>query len=366
MNALKRAATAAAAVLLMGATASLIAPAALAQDTTRLIYTTGWPPPPDLNAQLAEKWAELVQEKTGGRIEVRRIYGGALLAAKEVLDGVSKKQADVGGWYPGWDPGKVPLMHSLVTLVDLESGAQLDAAGQLLVATKLFEEFPQFNAELERAGVKLLHMAPTASYTLLFKEPVESLAGLNGRKLRSLPAFEALFKAIGMTPVTMDPGDVYTSLGTGLVDGAMAAINYFPTSSWWEVAPYHFYPSVTGNGPWSALPATYAIISLETWNSLPPDIQAIIEEVDKEMAGYAVQLSQDQADASGAKVEELTGKPGYHLTQAEFDEWVAAAPDAWAAVEQRMNENGAPGAEIIARYKELVGEYKAGMLKPWW
>src|SRR5690606_17350054 len=69
------------------------------------------------------------------------------------------------------------------------------------------------------------------------KKPVTTPADLAGIKLRTMqnPVHIAAFEALGAAPVPMAWGEVFTSLGQGVIDGQENPITIFYTNSLWDV-----------------------------------------------------------------------------------------------------------------------------------
>jgi hypothetical protein len=112
------------------------------------------------------------------------------------------------------------------------------------------------------------------------------------------------------------------------------------------------------------MPAVVGFMSLDTFNSLPKDIQDDIEKLKYSTSMTGV----PKMEARSAEVASILGKETKlsELSEAELAQWKAAAPDFRAEWAQKMDGMGLPGTKINERYKELVQEYKAGTLKPWW
>jgi TRAP-type C4-dicarboxylate transport system substrate-binding protein len=56
-------------------------------------------------------------------------------------------------------------------------------------------------------------------FHLYLRQPIKSVADLKGLKLRSAPNYQAFFTALGATTVVTPPGEVYTALERGVIDG---------------------------------------------------------------------------------------------------------------------------------------------------
>ena len=110
-------------------------------------------------------------------------------------------------------------------------------------------------------------------------KPIEKAADLAGLKLRvpGAPALVSLFTALGTSPVSMQFGEVYTSLQTHIVDGQENPLSVIEAGKFYEVQKYCAMTNHVWDGYWiCANPAS--------WNRLPNDIKAIVAKAFNEVA----------------------------------------------------------------------------------
>jgi TRAP-type mannitol/chloroaromatic compound transport system substrate-binding protein len=89
------------------------------------------------------------------------------------------------------------------------------------------------------------------------------IPGLGGEVLRRA----------GGTPVTLPGADIFTALQTGAIDATEWVGPYNDTSfGLHKAAQYYYYPGWQEPGP-----GLETIINKAAWESLPPDLQAIVE-----------------------------------------------------------------------------------------
>jgi tripartite ATP-independent transporter DctP family solute receptor len=113
------------------------------------------------------------------------------------------------------------------------------------------------------------------------KKPIESPEDLSGVKLRTMqnPVHIEAFKALGAAPVPMAWGEVFTSLGQGVIDGQENPITIFYTNSLWEVQSNI---ALTGHvyGPHVFL------ASKSVWESWPEEVRTAIVEALPEATAF--------------------------------------------------------------------------------
>ena len=101
--------------------------------------------------------------------------------------------------------------------------------------------------------------------------PIKSAADLAGMKLRvpGAPSLVSLFKALGSYPVSMQYGEVYTSLQTKVVDGQENPLSQIDAGKFYEVQKYCSISNHVWDGHWITF-------NKAAWERLPDDIKAIV------------------------------------------------------------------------------------------
>ena len=124
-----------------------------------------------------------------------------------------------------------------------------------------------------KRGIRLLGVFNIGVRHIMSKKPVKTIADLKGLKIRTMQSkyHMAAFNAFGANATPISYSELYSSLQTGVVDGAEAAnTNYFE-KKFYEVAPYW------GQVGWTILTGPI-VIAEKKFASLPKDVQkALIE-----------------------------------------------------------------------------------------
>jgi TRAP-type mannitol/chloroaromatic compound transport system substrate-binding protein len=155
--------------------------------------------------------------------------------------------------------------------------------------------------------------------------PIESLADIEGMKVRMLGEIGSLWEALGASVVMMPGTELYTALQTGVIEAA----GYGNAQSMRElglqdVAKYYLLPhflAVQETATWMA--------NLETWNSLPSKVQKMIHDVAMNASveywrfrsqGYLEALA-DIRDNAGVTVNTLPGEDVAVIIQTAQQIW---------------------------------------------
>jgi TRAP-type mannitol/chloroaromatic compound transport system substrate-binding protein len=108
-------------------------------------------------------------------------------------------------------------------------------------------------------------------FTMISKFPVTKVADMSGKKFRAMGITAEILSSAGAGTVFFPLGEVYQSLQSGAVDGAVIG----PVSSvfkqgLYQVAKYVDYPSI------APCQGTEITMNLDTWKALPDDLKEIL------------------------------------------------------------------------------------------
>lgn len=331
-------------------------------QTAQWTYASGWPQEHVQPGVVANEWIRRIEAATEGRVKIRQVAGGTLLKSEATLDGVRKGVANCGPWVTSYKPGALPITTTLLGSMDIELGNQLDLKGITAINNQLFEEFPEFRKEFEDLGLRAMMWVPTAPYIIISRKPTHNLADLSGQKLRAfgsvLPKFQ---EAMGAVPVAVANAEMYTSIQTGVIDGAMTDAAMMVTAKLDEVAKYLL---VTGPEAGTSLAGASMVYlcNAASVDALAESDRAKIAEVTKGMAEY---IDKAMMDTSRAGLDKLraAGVTVSHLTNEELDVLKAKAP-LFDDSAKALDAQGLPGTAMAKRYRELAADYLSGKWNP--
>jgi tripartite ATP-independent transporter DctP family solute receptor len=129
------------------------------------------------------------------------------------------------------------------------------------------------------------------------KKPIEKLADLKGMKIRVQQSdlWIAMMEAFGANATPMPYGEVYSSLETGVVDGAENNWPSYESSRHFEVAKNY---TLTEH----SLNPEILVVSKMSWDKLSPDDQKVLRQAAKDSVGKMRELWQAREKASEEKV----------------------------------------------------------------
>lgn len=243
------------------------APAA-EQEVFRWRLITTWPKNlPGLGLG-PENLANRVREMSNGRLDIKVYGAGELVGAFEVFDAVSQGTAQMGHGAAYYWRGKMPVAAMFATVPfgmnAQEMNGWLHYGGGMELWRRLYEPFNLVPLAAGNSGVQMAGW---------FNKEINSVADLKGLRMRIPGLGGEVLQRAGGVPVALPGGDVFTSLQTGVIDATEWVGPYNDLAlGLHSVAKYYYYPGWHEPGP-----TLEAIINKDAWDSLPRDLQLMVE-----------------------------------------------------------------------------------------
>lgn len=243
--------------------------------------------------QGAYKFAELVKEESGGRIEIL-VYAEAELGDEQSvikqlqfggIDLVRASLSSVSEFVPQLNVLQMPYLYRdsshMWQVLDGELG-------------------DSFMQSMEGSGLTGLSWYDAGERNFYTKSrPITCLEDVRGMTIRVQESrlMEAMVEAMGANAVQMTYDKVYSGLETGVIDGAENNWPSYESMGHYEVAPYYTIDEHT------RVPEMQ-LISTRTWEKLDPSDQELILRCAKESARYQRRLWEERCRASERRVRE--------------------------------------------------------------
>ncbi|MFV0453020.1 MAG: TRAP transporter substrate-binding protein DctP [Propioniciclava sp.] len=225
-------------------------------------------------SRATQRWAELVNERTEGRVAVEIYYSASLLPAAEVLPGIIDGRAETGFVVDTMFPDMLPLTNASSIPFDRTNGVAQAKAYQ-----ELYTSNPDFKAEFDALGVHVLMFQPSGASSLGSIGEISSLDDLQGKSIRCLGYICDALQGVGANPVAIASNEIYEAMDRDTIDG-WAAYPFMDmvATQFQEVTPYVTDPGIgTYIQPFSP-------INLDTWESLSPEDQQVLTDLGAEYA----------------------------------------------------------------------------------
>ena len=241
----------------------------------------------------AQRFAELVKERTEGRVIIQVKHSGEFGSESEVLDQMV---------FGGIDFARVSLAElsdEIPKLNVLQLPFLYEDADHMwrILDGEIGEEFLTVFSEAGLVGLSWYDAGARCFYTDVapIRTP-EDMAGLTVRVQDSQLVMD-MVKLLGATPVTFHYGDVSYAFEMGKID---AAENNWPA---YQIQEHYKLANYFTVDEHSRVPEIQ-LASSQTWEKLPEEYRQIIAQCARESALYQRRLWQDQESRSRAEAIE--------------------------------------------------------------
>ena len=237
----------------------------------------------------AAKFAELVKEKTGGKINIKPYYGSSLLqgaqlksaqlVAKGVIDCAFESTINISSVIPECNVFSLPFfVNTYDNLDNLERGRTGQAIFDAMRKKRLMPLAWGENGFRQITNDKVAIRRP------------QELAGMKVRVVGS-PIFIDIYRQLGADPVNMNWGDAITAFQQGVVDGQEN-----PAGVLLPVQIWQYHKQVTF---WNYLADPLIIYwNKQEWDRFPKAIQQAIAEAATEAGRFEKALCRAGLDGN--------------------------------------------------------------------
>lgn len=311
------------------ATAVAIATVASAQDykpeyKMSLVLGTAFP-----WGKGGEIWADMVRERTEGRINIKLYPGTSLVQGDQTREFSAIRQGVIDmaiGSTINWSPQvkELNLFSMPFLMPDFQA---IDALTQGEVGTDLF-------AILDKAGVMPLAWGENGFREVSnSKQAIKKPEDLKGMKIRVVgsPLFLDTFTALGANPTQMSWADAQPALASGAVDGQENPMAIFTAAKLHSVGQKHL--TMWG---YVADPLIF-VVNKEVWNSWTEADRAIVKQAAIDAGKQEIAIAraglieadkpvQKQIEGLGVTVTTLTPEEReafVKATRVVYDKWKA-------------------------------------------
>ncbi len=263
----------------MAAAATLLSKPALAQGRVRWAMATSWPknlPGPGVTAQ---RLADRVARMSEGRFEIEVHPAGALVPALGVFDAVRDGVAEAAHTASFFWQGKIRAAVFFTAIpfgmTAPEHASWITQGGGQEIWDQLYGDF----------GLKPF-MAGNTGMQMggWYRDEITTLDDLKGLNIRMPGIGGEIVRRLGATPVSLPPGEIFSALDSGLIDGAEFLGPWSDQAQgFWQVAPNYYWPGFhepNGTGE--------LIVSRQALDALPPDLAAILDHAAAAENAFAV------------------------------------------------------------------------------
>ena len=215
----------------------------------------------------AEVLSKRVSELTDARFTIRVFPAGELVPYNQVLETVQKGTVAIGHsasyYYIGLNPALAFDCTVPFGLTVRQYNAWMYHGNGLDLTREMFSDFNIINFPGGNTGTQMGGW---------FRREVNSLADLNGIKMRIPGLGGQVMDAMGVNVQVLAAGEIYTALERGALDATEWSGPYDDERlGFYKVAKNYYFP-----GRWEPAPGLSFYINQDQWNKLPSEYQAAL------------------------------------------------------------------------------------------
>lgn len=291
------------------------------------------------------EFVEALDRRTGGGVKVT-IYESTLGAPGDHWDMLKGNAVQLAFLAEGYAGNKMPVA-SLANLPfeTVDMNTLMDVFNGWMRAGYLKEVTDNFH---------VLFYKPTPYQSLVTaRKKVTSLADFKGLKIRALGGLQGqAITALGASGVSMPGSEIYMALQTHVVDGTITGPDFVLATKLYEPCKYALRVPVY-SGMW------VAAMNKETWEGLPKELQALIDEVGREI-GAADFKRQVEGERTIWDSVRKAGVEVYTIPAEERARWKAATADVAERYVREWAGKGAPVKEALEMMRRLAARQESG------
>ncbi|AVL70696.1 C4-dicarboxylate ABC transporter [Oligella urethralis] len=291
--------------------------------------------------QTAEKWAELVEERSEGRIKLK-VYPNAQLVSGDQTKEFSALRSGLIDMALGstinWSP-QVPEVNLFSLPFLMPDNAAVDAITQGEAGKMVFDAIAKRGVVPLAWGENGFREISNSKHTITAPE---DLRGLKIRVVGS-PLFLDTFNALGANPTQMSWADALPALTTGAVDGQENPLSVFSAAradraSQKYLTLWHYMndPLIFG-------------VSERLWKTIAEEDQALLKQAAYDAGQWGIKKSRTELEATLNDIRER-GVEVTELSQEQHQSFVEATQSVYDKWTKRI------GAELVETAQKAISE----------
>lgn len=298
-------------------------------------------------SQGCDKFAEIVAEKSDGRITIDVFNDAVLGSDREVIEGAQNGTLEFAS-------SSTPNMSSFTNLFTAWDLPYIFENKDEVYKALDGEPGKQVAEEMEKSGFKVIFYPDYGFRQVVNNEKEIKLpSDLKGLKIRTTnsPVEIADFESFGANPTPISWAEVYTALQQGTVQGEGNSYSLLWDSKHQEVLEY--VTEVNYN-----YSADCVVMNKAIYDSLSPEDQQLLMEAGQEALAWQRDLANErEAEAKEQFID--FGINVYEPTPAEYLEWKKATKPVW----EQFVVKGKADPEYVDLILETLGKTREDIFK---
>jgi C4-dicarboxylate-binding protein DctP len=278
--------------------------------------------------QAAERFKQLAEKATNGRVKVEVYPNSQLYKDKEELEALQLGAVQMlAPSLAKFGPLGVKEFEAFDLPYIFPSKTALYSVTEGEIGKSLMKK-------LEPKGITGLAFWDNGFKVMSANKPLRAPSDFKGLKLRiqSSKVLDAQMRALGANPQVLAFSEVYQALQTGVVDGTENPPSNMYTQKMHEVQKY---VTVSNHGYLG-----YAVIvNKKFWDGLPPDIRTALDKAMKDATTFEKAIAQRDNDLALEAIKKTGKTEIYTLSAKEQADWRKALLPVQQSMESRIGKD---------------------------
>jgi TRAP-type C4-dicarboxylate transport system substrate-binding protein len=310
---------------------------ALAQPKPRVVLKaiSVWERPLIWNRPLLELMTR-IEKNSGGELVIEWRGGPESVPPLQSAEPVSKGVFEIAQTSPTFYASAVPDANAIYP--EKASPRSLHAAGAIALLDEIHRE---------KLGVVFLGVPSSGvGFTILTKAPVRNLEFFKGKKIRTVPLYTPLLKALGAATVTIAPAEVYPALERGVVDGVGWPEVGIEERKLHEVTKYMLFPTYYDV-------RSSMLMNRAAFEKLSPSLQKLLLATVRDVEEWGVKIFREETDKEHERLRKA-GVEMVTLPESDAKRFSQIARDTlWEQVMKDSPKYGARLREAFTKAAQL-------------
>jgi tripartite ATP-independent transporter DctP family solute receptor len=277
----------------------------------------------------------LIEENTGGRLQIRVFHSRQLGEEKETIEQTRAGAIDLNRTNVALIGTFVPAMNVLAMPFLFRSVEHLQKVLDGPIGDEILGSFEPYGF----VGLAFYDSGARSIYNSV--RPIRTIADMKGLRLRVQQSqlMSDMIRALGAEPIELPYGQVLTGLSTKLVDGAENNWPSFVTTDHYKYAGFYTLTEHT-MGP------EVLVMSLKAWSSLSAEDQAVFRDAARQSSRFMRERWKDleaqsrkQAEAAGVTIVSDFDRKPFEAAMADIYAKARRDPAAAALIDRIREVN---------------------------
>ncbi|MGE4273448.1 MAG: TRAP transporter substrate-binding protein DctP [Desulfitobacterium sp.] len=313
----------------------------------QVIHTTG-----QSDFEQHKQTAEDIYKMSNGRLKIEVVPNGTFASSMEAFqacgDGVFQMHSSWPIYAKGIEYALLPLSTGSMTMDAMDKWTWMYEHGGWDLSQKAFDKL-----NLQLVGLEIW-----GSEVMMSKNPYKSLSDMEGTKMRT--SDPRMIAKYGVAGISMPLEEVFTAMSQGAVESAeFGHLKYDESLGLVDISDYAIYPDF-----WNVHFVTTVVVNKDAWNTLPPDLQLIVENAFKARELQHWTKSQYESAQTMKKLQESGELEFIRMNE---DDFIKAREEMVKIEQEDAAKYGGLTAEVydsINNFQEMWYPYKD--MSAWW